>query len=47
MNEETKCDVCGKTYMPEYDESVCPYGCFSGCSDPSYHGYGEGCDQSC
>lgn len=41
------CDVCGKKYEATSEESVCDKGCFAGCSDPSYHALGEGCDKSC
>lgn len=40
------CDICEKEYIAKSDESVCNNGCFSGCSEPSYH-RGEPCDGSC
>ena len=40
------CDICGKEYTANSEESVCNNGCFSGCCDPSYHN-GEPCDGSC
>ena len=42
-NECDNCPVCG---AESNELSICPEGCYSGCSNPSYHG-DNCCDGSC
>lgn len=42
-NQTDNCPVCGAE-SEEYN--ICPNGCYSGCSDVSFHG-GAPCDGSC
>ena len=45
-NQANECDVCPCCGTESEEYNICPKGCYSGCSDPSYHG-NEPCDGSC